>query len=93
MKFPLLSYYPLIIMEEISSSFHILFIFKILHGSYTHKHTKQGLPGGAKPEYMSLHFCCISVADHYRVWIVLEATCGTMDCGFPCTYVHCNENT
>lgn len=56
MKFPLLSYYPLIIMEEISSSFHILFIFKILHGSHTHKHTKQGLPGGAKPEYVSLHF-------------------------------------
>lgn len=33
MKLPLLSSYPLIIMEEISSSFHILFIFKILHGS------------------------------------------------------------
>ena len=60
MKVPLLSYYPLIIMEEISSSFHILFIFKIVHGSCTHKHKKQDLLGGAKPEvaYVSLHFCC-----------------------------------
>lgn len=59
-------------------------------GHNTHKRTKQGLLGGAKPENVSLLFCCISVADHYIVWIVLETTSGPMDCGFPCTYVHCN---
>lgn len=65
MKFPLLSYYPLIIIEEISSSFHILFIFKILHGSYTHKNTERGLLGGANLKLCMCH--CISVADHYIV--------------------------
>lgn len=55
---PLSSFYNLIIREEISSSYHILFIFKILHWSHAHPQSTVYLGQYELKFPVSMHFYC-----------------------------------